>query len=119
MPAWRCQGSKSRNSCAELRQQQGLAAKALEFAILTAARSGEVREMPWEGEIAGDAWTVPGRRMKGGKEHKLPLSKPALAVIDTMREVRQNGFVFPGEVGGDGFANYAELAVISSRCPGR
>jgi len=45
---------------AKLRQQQGLAAKALEFAILTAARSGEVREMPWEGEIAGDVWTVPG-----------------------------------------------------------
>src|SRR5215467_10435199 len=58
---------------ADLRAQEGLAAKALEFTILTAARSGESRGIPWEGEIVGDLWTVPARRMKGEREHRVPL----------------------------------------------
>jgi integrase len=84
---------------AELRHQEGLAAKCLEFAILTAARSGEARGVPWDGEIntADKLWTVPAHRMKGDKEHSVPLTEPALAIIDYMREIRQNEYVFPGD----------------------
>src|SRR5262249_21768347 len=55
-----------------LRAQQGTAARALEFAILTAARSGEVFGARWD-EIEGDIWTVPAGRVKSGREHKVPL----------------------------------------------
>jgi len=76
---------------AELRAQEGLAAKALEFTILTAARSGESRGIPWEGEIstANNVWTVPAHRMKGEREHRVPLTAAALAIINYMWEVRQ------------------------------
>jgi integrase len=82
---------------AELQAQEGLAARCLEFTILTAARSGESRGLPWEGEIAGDLWTVPAGRMKRDREHRVPLAAPALATIDYMRTVRQNDYVFPGD----------------------
>ena len=60
---------------AELAKREGIAAKALAFAILTAARSGEVRGMTW-GEIDDDGavWTVPADRIKAGKEHRVPLT---------------------------------------------
>ena len=84
---------------AELRAQAGLAAKALEFTILTAARSGESRGVPWEGEIdtVNKVWTVPPHRMKGEREHRVPLTAPALAVVEYMWGVRQNDYVFPGD----------------------
>jgi integrase len=78
----------------ELRRQEGLAAKCLEFTILTAARSGESRGLPWDGEIADDVWLC---RMKGDREHRVPLTAPALAIIDYMRDVLQNDYVFPGD----------------------
>jgi integrase len=97
---------------AELRQLEGLAAKALEFTILTAARSGETRGTPWEGEIAGEVWTVPNYRMKLGKEHRVPLTAPALAVIDYMRSVRQNDYVFPGDQADEPLSDMALVEVI-------
>jgi integrase len=97
---------------AELRRQEGLAAKALEFTILTACRSGESRGLPWEGEIKGDIWTVPAGRMKGGRQHTVPLSKAALAVIDYMREVRQNDLVFPGDSPDGPLSDMSLTAVI-------
>lgn len=71
---------------AALRDREGMAARALEFAILTAARTGEVLGARW-GEIDLDAkvWTVPAVRMKAGREHRVPLSKAALAVLDQVR----------------------------------
>lgn len=65
---------------AELRALPGIAPRALEFAILTAARSGEVRGMQWS-ELAGDVWTVPGSRMKGGAEHRVPLTPRVRAIL--------------------------------------
>ncbi len=67
---------------AELRGREGMGARALEFAILTAARTGEVLGARW-GEIDLDAkiWTVPATRMKAGREHRVPLSEAALAVL--------------------------------------
>jgi len=73
---------------AALRGREGMAARALEFAILTAARTGEVLGARW-GEIDRDAkvWAVPAERMKAGREHRVPLSDAALAVLDTVRRL--------------------------------
>jgi integrase len=61
---------------AELRQQHDVGARALEFLIFTAARTAEVR-FATNVEFDGDVWTIPASRMKGGKEHRVPLSVPA------------------------------------------
>src|SRR5262252_1858660 len=99
---------------AHLRAQEGLAAKALEFVVLTAARSGEARGLPWNGEInaADKVWTVPPLRMKGESEHRVPLTAPALAILEYMREVRQNDFVFPGDRADDPLSDMALTEVI-------
>jgi integrase len=82
---------------AELRTRPAIAARALEFTILTAARSGEVFGARWdEIDLAAKVWTVPANRMKGGREHRVPLAPPALRVIDHQAHVRENDFVFPG-----------------------
>jgi integrase len=82
---------------AALRQQQSVVARALEFLVLTATRSGEVIGARWdEISLAERMWIVPGERMKGGREHRVPLSDAALAVIEQMAAIRQSEFVFPG-----------------------
>ena len=64
-----------------------MSARALEFLILTAARSGEVLEATWdEFDLDAGLWTVPAARMKAGKEHRVPLSKPALAIVTALHE---------------------------------
>jgi integrase len=80
---------------AELAHRDGMAAKALAFAILTAARSGEVRGMRWR-EVDREAavWTVPADRIKAGKEHRVPLTPAALALLGEAGE--PDGLVFPG-----------------------
>jgi integrase len=70
---------------ADLRGRDGAGARALEFAILTAARSGEVRGMRWgELDFVEQCWNVPGVRMKAKRDHRVPLSGAALAVLSTM-----------------------------------
>jgi integrase len=72
---------------------------ALVFTILTAARSGEVRGARWEEfDIPGKVWAIPATRMKAGKEHRIPLAKPALAILVSMQDKRSNAtrLVFPG-----------------------
>ncbi|MFM8679798.1 MAG: tyrosine-type recombinase/integrase, partial [Alphaproteobacteria bacterium] len=69
---------------ADLRARPAPAARALEFAILTAARGGEVRGARWsEIDLAGGVWNVPCERMKAGRDHRVPLSDAALAVLRT------------------------------------
>jgi integrase len=99
---------------AELRKQEGIAARALEFTILTAARSGEARGIPWEGEVdlAAKVWTVPGNRMKGGRPHRVPLSEPAIAIIECMQSIRQNDYVFPGDKAYDPLSDMALTETI-------
>jgi integrase len=85
---------------AELRELDGIGAKALQFAILTAVRSGEVRGAMW-GEIDTKAavWTIPAARMKAGKPHRVPLSESALAAVSAPgveRGLVERGLVFPG-----------------------
>jgi integrase len=84
-----------------LRTRQGLGAQALEFVILTAARSNEVLGAKWaEVDLQHQVWTIPGERMKAGKEHRVPLSKSATALLQTLSSIRQNEFVFPGNSNG-------------------
>lgn len=71
---------------AALRSREGMAARALEFAILTAARTGEVLGARWgEVDLPAKVWTVPAERMKAGREHRVPLSDAAFAVLDAVR----------------------------------
>ncbi|MDP3612071.1 MAG: site-specific integrase, partial [Rubrivivax sp.] len=86
---------------ARLRSAEGMGARALEFAILTAARSGEVRGATWA-EIDADAkvWTVPGARMKAGKEHRVPLSDAALALLAALPQGKPDALVFRAPRGG-------------------
>jgi integrase len=78
----------------KLTKKSGVAARALEFAILTAARSGEVRGATWdEIDLAKKLWIVPGARMKAGKEHRVPLSDAALAIL--MALPSRSGLLFP------------------------
>jgi integrase len=95
----------------QLHQQDGIAAKCLEFTILTAARTGETIGATWD-EIDLDAkiWTIPAERMKAEREHRVPLSAHALAILNDMAAVRTNNYVFPGNK--KGLSNMAMLAVL-------
>ncbi|CAK0757500.1 hypothetical protein WCLP8_2890001 [uncultured Gammaproteobacteria bacterium] len=85
---------------ASLSGRDAISARALEFTILTAARTGEVIGATWNEIDLDDAtWTIPGERMKAGRVHKVPLSGPALAILRTMAEHRQGEIVFPSAQG--------------------
>lgn len=85
----------------DLRKRNGIAAKALEFAILTAARSGEVRGMEWsEIDFDSKVWTVPEGRIKAGRVHKVPLSNEALAILKAVPRFEGNPLVFVAPKGG-------------------
>lgn len=85
---------------AELRQRKGAAARALEFTILTAARSGEVRGATWdEIDLEGRTWTIPAERMKAGKDHRVPLSPAAVSLLQHQPRHADNALVFPGTRG--------------------
>ena len=84
-----------------------------EFLVLTAARSGEVRNARWtEIDRAGAVWTVPGERMKAGREHRVPLSPRALEVLDEATERLAGGgdLVFPSPTGR--VANHSLMAIL-------
>jgi integrase len=82
----------------KLRERPAIAAMALQFTILTAARSGEVLGARWtEFDLEGKVWTVPAARMKAAREHRVPLSTRALAILETLAAVRTGEFVFPGQ----------------------
>jgi integrase len=97
----------------ELRQQDGVAARALEFAILSAARTGEVLGARWpEINVGERLWTIPAERMKAGKEHRVPLSDAALAIIEAMSAIRSGDFVFPGASAGKPLSNMSMLMLL-------
>jgi integrase len=80
-----------------LRERQAVAALALEFAILTAARSGEVLGACWsEIDLDKKVWVIPADRMKAGRPHRVPLAARAAAIVRQMAEVRTSDYVFPG-----------------------
>ena len=94
----------------DLAQRDGMAARALEFLTLTAARSGEVRGMTWDEVDFGlqskadtqprGAWTIPASRMKNGREHRVPLTKEAVALLEALPRLEDSPFVFFAPRGG-------------------
>jgi len=100
---------------AELRAKQGVSARALEFTILTAARTGEVISARWsEFDIQGKLWTIPADRMKAGREHRVPLSDRALEFLADLP--RDGEFVFPGARAGKPLSNMAMLELLRGMC---
>jgi integrase len=98
---------------AELRAIDGIAARALEFTILTASRTGEVIGARWdEFDLKARVWTVKGERMKAGKEHRVPLSDRAAAILDELARVRSGEFVFPGATGSRPLSNMAMTMLL-------
>ncbi len=103
-----------------LRQQEGTAARALEFAILTAARTSEVLGARWqEIDFGAKVWLVPAERMKARREHRVPLSKRTLSILDEMKAshdgegaLDEAGFVFPGAKRGAPLSNMAFLMLL-------
>ena len=99
---------------AELRLQGGSAALALEFLILTAARTGEVIGARWaEIDETAKLWVVPGDRMKSGREHRVPLSEDVIAILAKARPLRGRGdFLFPGSGVAKPLSNMALLMLM-------
>jgi len=102
---------------AQVQAQEGMAARALAFLILTAARTGEVLGARW-GEVdpAAGVWTVPGERMKAGRAHRVPLAPAALAVlagIQPAADLDPDAFVFPGARARRPLSNMAMLQLLA------
>jgi integrase len=100
---------------AALREQEGIAARALEFTVLTAARTGETMLARWtELDLLDKTWTIPAGRMKAGREHRVSLSGRALAILEEMQTHRHgdDGFVFPGGKVGKALSNMAFLMLL-------
>jgi integrase len=102
---------------ARLAQQEGVAALALRWTILTAGRTGEALGATWgEMDMQAALWTVPAERMKAGREHRVPLSEPALAVLAQVAELRAHGGpdapVFPGQSLTRPMSNMAMLMLL-------
>jgi integrase len=96
-----------------LRRQEGIAARALEFLILTAARTGEVIGSQWdEIDLQDKVWVIPGTRMKAGREHRVPLFGAAHSILARLREVRESDFVFPGGKKGKPLSDMAMLKLL-------
>jgi len=100
------------NFMAALREHQGMGARALEFAILTATRSGEVRGARWaEIDLKTAIWTIPAERMKAKKEHRIPLSAVAVSLIKEIPHI-DSDYVFPGSKSGSTISDMTMSAVL-------
>jgi integrase len=96
----------------ELRALPGNGARALEFLVLTAARSGEVRGATWrEVYLEGKVWTVPAERMKAGKEHRVALSAAAIKLLAALPRESDSDFIFPS-TSGRPLSNMTLLAIM-------
>jgi integrase len=98
---------------AKLRNIETIQALALEFLVLTAARAGEVLGATWD-EIDSGAqiWNLPAARMKAGREHRVPLSARAMAILERMAEIRTGALVFPGQRRGRPLSKTAFAALV-------
>lgn len=96
----------------ELKSRDGVSARALEFAILTAARSGEVRGAKWsEIDLNARIWTIPGERMKAGKEHRVPLASEVIDLLNALPREEDSDHVFIAPRGGQ-LSDMALTAVL-------
>jgi integrase len=92
-------------------QQEGVAAKCLQFTILTAARTNEAIGATWDEINLNDkVWTIPATRMKADKEHRVALSDKCLTLLNEMKATQSNQYVFPGTKAG--LSNMAMLALL-------
>jgi integrase len=104
---------------AKLRAHSGMSALCLELVMLTAVRSGEGLRAEWvEFDRARLLWIVPGSRTKTGREHRVPLSDGAVAVIERAAQVRENEFVFPGVQSGRPMSDMALTMLLRGLHPG-
>jgi integrase len=98
---------------AELSQNASISAYALKFLILTATRTSEVLHSQWnEIDLALATWTIPAERMKTRREHRVPLSLSALAVIKALPSISGNPYIFPGARQGRPLSNMALLQLM-------
>jgi len=98
---------------AALRDQEGVGAQALEFTILTAARTGEtIGALRDEVDTSAKVWTVPADRMKAGREHRVPLTPRALAIARDNADVQNSDYLFPGGKAGKPLSNMAMTEVL-------
>jgi integrase len=96
-----------------LQEREGVAAAALQFTILTAARTNEVIGARFdEVDFAAKEWVIPGQRMKSGKPHRVPLSPPALHIIETMKEVSSGPHIFARASRETAISNMAMLQLL-------
>jgi integrase len=98
-----------------LRKQRSVAARALEFTILTAARTGETIGATWsEIDAKNQTWLIPAARMKSGKAHRIPLSARAFSILKQMQRHRESdgSFLFPGGKSGRPLSNMSMLALL-------
>jgi integrase len=97
----------------ELRGHKGVAASALQFVILTAARSGEAIGAKWsEVDFAARIWTIPADRMKGRREHRVPLSDRAIDVLGALPREKDNDHVFIGSRSGTSLSDMALFVLL-------
>jgi len=97
----------------KLHGREATAALALEFLILTAARSGEVLGARWaEFDLEAKVWVIPAARMKAGCEHRVPLSSRALAIVEAAAKDRTGEFVFAGQKAGKPLSGMAMEMVL-------
>lgn len=100
----------------ELRQADGLAALALRLLILTACRTSEVLGATWEEITLADAvWTIPARRMKAKREHRVPLTDDALAILAKLPRISGEPWLFPGQRRGRPLSNMSMLVLMRKR----
>jgi integrase len=97
----------------ELRMREGVAARALEFTILTAARTGEVVGARWsEMDLETDTWIIPAARMKSRREHRVPLAARAVEILSGLYREARNSHVFVGARTRAGLGNMAMPDVL-------
>jgi integrase len=96
-----------------LRTQEGIAAVALQFLILTATRTSETIGAKWEEiDLINAVWIIPADRIKAGREHRVPLSPPAIAILRRMRKIHDGHLVFPGRFGDLPLSNMTFLQLL-------
>ena len=97
----------------ELGEREGIAARGLEFLILTAARTGEVMDAVWsEFNLDENMWTIPAERMKAGREHRVSLSTEAAGIIADLMAMKISDYVFPGSAANRPLSNMAFLQLL-------
>ncbi len=97
---------------AELQIRSAMAAKALQFTILTACRTSEVLEMKWpEVDVDAHLWTIPAERMKGGQVHRVPLTEEMLAILEPLRALASD-YVFEGQKRHQPLSNMSMLMLL-------